>query len=564
MRRPSDKKDRISTAPWGRTSEVSIRLDIERWPILMVPQIDETLESWLVRFSARYGLSPRELLRALAIPVKADVAEIAFALSTPSISSLLAFRWPKKPQIVTSVTPLAGERLQRFCPLCLEEDPYWRDVWAQPRNWACPRHRVFYITKCPRCRKPPWSSNDWRGHRSDVFRCTERLDTITRSPSTPRKFCDYDLRNSETETVPATVLQAQDLGHILGRRGLYSGSFVSLGRMTVRAGQALRAFEQLAGLASRQEVKAVLEDDLNFIRYLSVASEGFSELSLGANDWHTLSDLLGPTGPVLPLGPKSTKKVVDNGPVLIAAAIKPFGAHLSKRTQLAFRVGREWPSAPIDTRAQSPQRLPDHLTTPPALPAEWIPQTLWSSPSDQHPTGGPTVERAVMSLCLLAMGRTSSWSELAFELGLPAHLRFAAANYLHGTAQLRWCSVLSELESLCSRLAESPPPINYRARRLVASTPNSLTDALRATSGRRSDRVDQFVLAEFWERYTGGSIEFAPGALGLVAGTKQHRDYLSFRRELKLEETEWYAEAARYISQDSCGAADGPLEWRPP
>jgi hypothetical protein len=537
---------------------------VDRWPILVSPHFDETLPSWLVRISGRYGVTPREILRACDIPPRAGLADIANALSTQRVASLLAVRWPTTPDKGPGLPPLAGEKLQRFCPLCIAEEPYWRELWAQPWQWACARHKVFYLTGCPRCGQAPWSSNDWRGHMSDVFRCTERVESVERKPSGTRKFCNYDLRSSPTMQASVQVIEAQALARKLGRHGLYKGSLMSVGRMTVRAGQALRAFEQLAGLSSRQEVKVVLQDDSKFVQYLTVASQAWVELASNTAG-STLNQLLGPTGRAFPLGPKSAMKVNELGPILTAAAIKPYAARVKKRTQLAFRVGREWPSAPIEMSGGSTQRLPEHLRSMPAAPAEWIPQALWSNAPDQRTSESSSMQPVVMSLCLLGMGRSSPWSVLALELGLPAHVRFATAVYLHGLSGQRWIRVLEDLEVLLARLAWSPPPINYRARRIVAGAPGVLSDALRSARTAKSTRdIDAVTVAAFWEAFTGGNIEFAPQGLALEAGSTQHADFLLKRRETTNENFEWFSAATRHIGQRVCVAADGPLQWRPP
>ncbi|RUT40294.1 TniQ family protein [Acinetobacter baumannii] len=43
---------------------------------------------------------------------------------------------------------------QSYCPLCLEEQPFFRKIWLLKPIYACPIHSIFLIDHCPQCKSP--------------------------------------------------------------------------------------------------------------------------------------------------------------------------------------------------------------------------------------------------------------------------------------------------------------------------------------------------------------------------------------------------------------------------
>lgn len=70
--------------------------------------------------------------------------------------------------------------VERFCPLCLKEIPYWRKIWLVKPYYACLRHQIRLHTTCPRCQSTLSSL------RTEICICSK---------------CLGDLRNCEIETV---------------------------------------------------------------------------------------------------------------------------------------------------------------------------------------------------------------------------------------------------------------------------------------------------------------------------------------------------------------------------
>ncbi len=72
-----------------------------------------------------------------------------------------------------------------YCPICLDERPFWRRLWLLRPVTACPAHELFLHSKCPNCAQPLEPT------RGDLLRCK----------------CGYDLRESPTEAVDAGPVQ---------------------------------------------------------------------------------------------------------------------------------------------------------------------------------------------------------------------------------------------------------------------------------------------------------------------------------------------------------------------
>ncbi|WP_151810624.1 TniQ family protein [Acinetobacter bereziniae] len=70
--------------------------------------------------------------------------------------------------------------VERFCPLCLKEIPYWRKIWLVKPYYACLKHQIRLHTTCPRCQSTLSSL------RTEVCICSK---------------CLGDIRNCEIEAV---------------------------------------------------------------------------------------------------------------------------------------------------------------------------------------------------------------------------------------------------------------------------------------------------------------------------------------------------------------------------
>lgn len=76
-----------------------------------------------------------------------------------------------------------NQRLARFCPLCLMEEPVWKASWELMFHDACTHHRVWLVDQCSSCGQPL----SWR--RGHLLRCS----------------CGADLRQENPQAAPDSV-----------------------------------------------------------------------------------------------------------------------------------------------------------------------------------------------------------------------------------------------------------------------------------------------------------------------------------------------------------------------
>jgi TniQ len=75
----------------------------------------------------------------------------------------------------------------RYCPLCLQEEAYWRIAWQLKFSVACTRHQVWLHDKCPHCQK-----------EQSILKVDEKQNK-----------CLEQLPNAVTISAPSTVLLMQ-------------------------------------------------------------------------------------------------------------------------------------------------------------------------------------------------------------------------------------------------------------------------------------------------------------------------------------------------------------------
>jgi TniQ len=156
--------------------------------------------------------------------VVVDVSRWSFNLapSSPACSNSTAPRWsaPSTSGSRTSppsTTGIFGRRgwgsfvdsAHRFCPVCLQEDSYWKGSWREPLSVACPRHRILYVDRCPGCGEQPWHTNAWLGQCVAVTICTARVPATAGPKRKVGQWCGADLREAPRIPAADTVVQAQ-------------------------------------------------------------------------------------------------------------------------------------------------------------------------------------------------------------------------------------------------------------------------------------------------------------------------------------------------------------------
>lgn len=550
----------------GRRSRLGEYIPVEhrtRWPITVTPAATEPVHSWITRVSHRYGLTPRQLIQALGVPTEQtpDRSLTQLAKHWDDVAPLLGPGSFTSQKIASAIT----NRPCRYCPQCLADTGMWSTEWNH--NWllACPTHQIFLHDVCPTCERSQWQSASWLGHTSPPHRCTERVTVTTQSNSEPRKarpWCNTDLTSAPPQPAPPELLTAQ---HTL---------LIALDEQETSP-TATRKFGPWSQITHHQHAHLFT----TLIAYADSHSPGIAgQTTTLLTAWKAYQELDSPTGtgPHVRnlfadiantglLGPPRTARTTDLGPVLIASLLKTQEL-LSANKQLAFRTARTWPTHPPDWSTSSPRSqsdlsqafLPEHSTVPLTPPPEWIPQTLWPGFGTDHSTPGA---RAVESLLLLHLGRAARWSHLALELGLPATLQHQARAHIRRLTSTSWHDQLVHLENQFAQLLSSPPPINYRIRRVIAADPDELTQALRKTTGSAPSPV---LLRHFWETLTGGDIALAPSPLGISEDSPKYTMFVNQRSDFHHEYKQVFTHALNYLQNEHGMPSDEPLIWSPP
>ena len=142
----------------------------EKWPVIVTPQADELLSSWLHRLAFANGIAPRPFARvlglnagmwsaALDLKLPADIATLLQAhtgISEDQLSAMSLAGSPLKPLLL----PLRNNgrrdssRWLQFCSRCLAEDaqPYFRRRWRLATKACCSKHGCGLRDRCPSCR----------------------------------------------------------------------------------------------------------------------------------------------------------------------------------------------------------------------------------------------------------------------------------------------------------------------------------------------------------------------------------------------------------------------------
>lgn len=551
----------------GRRSKLGEYIPVEHrtmWPITVAPVDNEPVHSWLARASHRYGMTPRQFIQALGVPNEQtpDRSLTQLAKYWNEVTPLLGLEPSTYRNLNTAVT----DKPLRYCPKCLAENSAWTTDWNQHWVLACHTHDVLLHDTCPTCEQPQWRSASWFGRTSPPYRCTERVTAPTETVSETRKirpWCNTDLRETPTQPAPPGLHTAQ---HTL-LQALHEQE---------TAPNSMRAFGPWDQVSNHQHAHAIT----TLITYASEQPSGIEgQVATLLEAWSAYTDLNSPTGngdnlrrlfadisQTGILGPPRTARNSDLGPIVVASLLKTH-EDLSANKQLAFRTARTWPAHPADWSNASPDpqldhrqsQLPEHSTAPLSPPAEWIPQTLWPRFGAKGDNISPGA-RAIQSMLLLHLGRTSKWSHLALELGLPASLQHQARAQVQRLASNAWPEQLTQLEHQFERLLSNPPPINYRIRRVIGAETNELKAALSSVTG---SEPTQALLRHFWESLTGGDISLGPPPLGINYDSTAYRMFVKRRRHFIHEYMPVFSSALNFL-QKRHGMPAEPLIWSPP
>lgn len=578
--------------------------DIDGPPLSTPVESGESFAGWISRVAVRYDTPPRALLndalgqtntvtstRAMIKLLAAD-REAAARLGIPA-EDLARWAAPTALEVAsiayarTYRAPTAGQRAaHRFCPECLRsERPYWQRAWAHPLTWVCTQHRVWLATRCPRCDREPFGTGTWVTRPVTPTECTHRQPTTPRrSYRKIRKPCGADLRDADARVVSEVEVTAQEALHAFADH--HRDRFTMLD-LTVTGAIAFDAFLEL--IADQAGAPAATQPLTT--RHIETAAAVLSAATL--EDAATVldeHDLLAPHGIHAPVGPDIRVSARPHNPLLAAMQLTRHARHLSPSAQLTYRTASGRPRYP-DTahvfrrpnaatpmlRAPQTARSALHLHLPepgvrrPEPDPCWFPQILWpgavpSLEAIAAPGTAAPITTAAAALLAAKIASLASWGDLALELALP---RSATHRVIGMTRTLRrrglWPTVITEVEALVTRLQRTPPPIDYRVRRVVGDDTTLLRKALeRAGLDHPHDAMSPDVLRRFWELFTGGDIAFAPRTIALDDNDPAYRRFAASRRRIDHDHAALFATAHGYLARLRGLAVGGPLYWIPP
>ncbi|MBD9359518.1 TniQ family protein [Methylomonas fluvii] len=154
----------------------------------------------------------------------------------------------------------------RYCPICLQEENYWRISWQLKISVACIQHRIWLKDLCPHCQKP----YRFHGPRKNSSKCLEYL------------------ARAETKPAPIAVIRLQqflETGMLTGDHPFFDTSqwlplarryellvflmsWLAIGEDSAKPGR--QTFEHMADFSVRtkQCADALFSDQNGFWRYL--------------------------------------------------------------------------------------------------------------------------------------------------------------------------------------------------------------------------------------------------------------------------------------------------------
>ncbi len=163
-------------------------------------------------------------------------------------------------------------------------------------------------------------------------------------------------------------------------------------------------------------------------------------------------------------------------------------------------------------------------------------------------------------MALARLGTTRDWTDICTDLRLPPSYANRISGLIqHSRRTATWPAVLAALEQLMTGLQQHPPPVDYQDRRTLGDDLHLITDAVLAGQRRHPSPVPvQTLICQFWERFTGGDIAYAPTQIQIDPATPA---YTAFRRQSGVANADLFHVAHRHLTRTA--AVEGPLTWRP-
>lgn len=563
--------------------------DLDAWPLTLPIESNETLSSWWARIASRFGISAAALFREIGFRmgsytpwrVEERLARSSSPLSVRTGVSNAARAQAHTAQarmsdFLTSVTtryhaPTISSKSSHgipFCPLCLAETGVWSGLWRSPFVTVCSHHQVMLVDACPQCGENPFSGTSWAMHERENTRCTEYFPKGT-SARKRRKPCRADLTRAHARTAPASLLAATEL--LFEDEDVADQEWVLAGlpatRAEARDGLVLLTLDALTakGRVSKTvyEEATALEQAHEVLTCPDLASAGALADRYG---------LLDARGPLAAIAPAQALRDHPLHPILHAIRLHSLRDHLPPGTQLAFRIGSDWPRTPNELRHRHTPR-PTYCKTwrlPPA-PYSAIPQLFWESGIPEIDPITSERTRFALSIAITCVGRNITTASAAEQLGAP---KLQAARVTNEWAKLSdqygWPSLRQAIVSIATQLAQTPGAIDYQRRRDELDTIDDLDTRFPEAAWTDSERL------WIWATYTQSSARFTPEAWNKLrfpsivpeppTDTEYRdpdiRELLSSTRS-GLEKppwSEWERLCGEHAWSDDCQRADGLTE----
>ena len=337
----------------------------------------------------------------------------------------------------------------------------------------------------------------------DKTRRTENLPRST-GPRKRRKPCGADLTQVQTSTACPSLVAATEL---LLEDEHHSDQDWMLAGLPATRSEARDALVLLT-----LDALAIKEREPRTVDAVATALEHAYEVlhEPGPDHRRVLADhyhLLDAGGPFAAIGPTQALRIT-----LHPVACHPFtqSGIIFRRTQLAFRIGSDWPRTPNALRHR-------HTPTPtycedwrlPPAPLSTIPQLYWE---DGLPgIGSVTSERSrfALSIAIASVGRNITTASAAEQLGAP---KVQAARVAHDWAKLSdqcgWPALRQAIVTAATQLTREPGTIDYRRRQKELATIADLDARFPDSGWTDAERL------WLWVMFTQSSARFTPEAWG--------------------------------------------------
>jgi TniQ len=486
------------------------------------------------------------------------------------------------------------------CPACLADSGgRWPLAWRLVWRFACSRHNLLLVDRCPGCRRVPRARSVRLSMVVEPGRCSLPGPDATRRSGGAARPCGQDFRVADAVAIPADspVLAAQRVLDQLIDRPEAPVTYLGAERGDARA-----FLDDLKLLATRI---LRIADDGDLAPYVPVEFmarryEVASGARSSAPEARRSRNLLAPVSSAVVAATVTAafdvldapdmhvaarrigwlmRRHHDVGVVTVPTGIKHnWGRYASEGLQAVLLSAMDGYLVPADRlryRTFGPRpRLPTVASRAVAAQrSRWIPSVLWSRWAlllTPVRWADPTVYRAVASCMLAMIGGIDSQAAVARRLGgvTKGHAVSSMQRRLTDRGILE--RVARTLEALASRLDDEGAPIDYERRRATftqfARSPLiSLSEwrTIHATWGgggepggvARLRRVQYYL----FELLTG-----CPPHVGLGTATASidAYGYRTFRQQLTIPVDQALQQHARALL--AAHGINEPLTWQPP